>query len=227
MVFTCTTVGTHPPCRHSAPPAEGGPPFLQPSWCGTHLLGPLDHHLVCDQNLVATAPEEPLPKGVLNLMILRGLPRVKRLPVPILHVGHLLQCLPLVLPFPNVLGGLDVILLGCAPQPMLPRVVDDFHFFVSTSKTTKGAAATSAFVRRRVDFTLVQSKATAVELEAVVASTHRYLVGGSSSSSSSSLVGRGRAKKCSMVSCPHAAALGGTFVVCPGLGHGSATTSGS
>ena len=80
-----------------------------------------------------------------------------------------------------------------------------------------GAAATSAFVRRRVDFTLVQSMETDEEAEVLVASTHRYLVGGSTSSPSS---GRGRMKKSFIVSCPVAAALGGTFVVCLGLlGH--------
>ena len=82
-------------------------------------------------------PGEPLPKGALNLMILRALRGVECLPVPTLHVGHLLQRLLLVLPFPSVLRGLGAILLGYAPQSMLPRVVDDLHFFVSTSKTTK------------------------------------------------------------------------------------------
>jgi hypothetical protein len=48
----------------------------------------------------------------------------------------------------------------------------------SPTNVRMGAAATSAFVRRRVDFTLVQSMEADEEAEVLVASTHRYLVGG-------------------------------------------------
>ena len=71
-------------------------------------------------------------------MVPRAFPGVERLPVPTLHVGQLLQLVLLLLPFPNVLGGLHMILVGCTAQPMLLGVVDDLHFFVRTSNTTKG-----------------------------------------------------------------------------------------
>ena len=49
----------------------------------------------------------------------------------------------------------------------------------------------AVLVQRRLDFTFVQSMETAVDVEVLVVSTHRYLVGGSLSSASSSSSERG------------------------------------
>ena len=126
----------------AGPPAARGPGILRQRCheCidgSTHFSGLVDHYLLKIQNLALTGVDKQWATGALTLMILRALSHVESLPVPTLDVSHLVQVLLSLLPLPNVLGQLHVILFGCMAQPMLLGVVDDLQFFVGTLITMK------------------------------------------------------------------------------------------